>query len=262
MSAENLTIPVGKYDFIWAVHAHGPVKAAQDSPPLVIMVHGFPGDSRSYGNVFEDLSAGFIKSGLHTLRFDMRGCGESNKAAQFFSLRSAHEDCMAVLRWAKKTGYSRFYIVAEGLGAIVALTALTDGIRPQVAGLALLWPILDPQRSWFASLQPQIEAATQSGTDHITVGDTKIGLFLLNELHGYHLAPLIRRITMPTFVQHGTDDSKAPVGQLDLLAKHAATQRLEIVTFAGGEHGLKKPHEREQLLRETRAFFKKIAALS
>ncbi|MGZ9108459.1 MAG: alpha/beta fold hydrolase [Micavibrio sp.] len=263
MQAENLTIPVGKYDFIWAVHAHGPIKAEADSmPPLVVMIHGFPGDSRSYGNVFNDLSVQFIKDGLHTLRFDMRGCGESNKAAQFFTLRTGHEDCMAVLRWAKKTGYKRLYLIAEDLGAIIALTALTDAMRPQVKGLVLLWPILAPQDSWFGELQPMIDEAAANDEDHITASDTKIGLVLLNELRDYNLAPLMGRITMPTFVQHGTDDRKAPVGQLDLLLKHAGTARMEIVTFGGGEHGLKKPQERDQLLRETRAFFKKIAALA
>lgn len=262
MSAENLTIPVGKYDFIWAVHHHGPVRKTTDAlPPLAVMIHGFPGDSRSWGNVFESLSTQFVQDGIHTLRFDMRGCGQSNKAAQFFSLRSGHEDCMAVLRWAKKIGYRQLYFIAEDLGAVVALTALTDAIRPQVAGMALLWPILAPQDSWFGKLQPMIDEAAANGEDHVTVGDTKIGLVLLNELRGYHLVPLMGRITMPTFVQHGTEDSKAPVGQLDLLLKHAGTERLEIVTFSGGEHGLKKPQERDQMLRETRAFFKKIPVL-
>lgn len=257
MTSEDFTIPVGKYDFIWATHDRATPKE-DDHAPLAILIHGFPGDSKSYGNVFEELSQRFVKGGCHTLRFDMRGCGQSNKSAQFFTMKSAHEDCLAVFRWAEKLGYKKFYIIAEGLGASIAVTALTDSIRPLIRGMVLLWPILDQKQSWLADLLPQAEVAEKQGRDHIVMDTASIGLAFLREIASYNLIPLLGRITMPVMIHHGLNDRKAPPVQMDILMRGAGTDLLEFVTYEGGEHGLKDPLQRQRLLQETRDFLKKI----
>jgi dipeptidyl aminopeptidase/acylaminoacyl peptidase len=66
------------------------------------------------------------------------------------------------------------------------------------------------------------------------------------------------RITMPVLIHHGLNDSKAPPVQLDILRAGAGTDRLEFVTYDGGDHGLKDPQQRQRLLTETRDFLKKI----
>lgn len=268
MTSEDITLPVGKYDFIWATHDRGVMRPGAahdpDSPPLVIMIHGFPGDSKSYGDVFSELSARFIRGGYHTLRFDLRGCGQSNKAARFFTLKSAHEDGIAVLRWAQKLGYRNIYLVAEGLGALVAVTTLTDALRPLIRGMIFLWPVLDQRRSWLADLLPGAAAAEKAGCDHITVADaesgaeTHLGLPFLHEVAHYDLIPLLQRVTMPVMVHHGLADHKVPTEQLDILRTRAGTDRLEFVTYDGGGHGLKDPLHRQRLLAECADFVRKI----
>jgi len=257
MTSEDLTIPVGKYDFVWATHDRH-IPKPNDDAPLVVMIHGFPGDSKSYGNVFEELSLRFVRGGSHTLRFDLRGCGQSNKGARSFTLKSAHEDCMAVFRWAEKLGYKKFYIVAEGLGASIAVTALTDAIRPKIRGMVFLWPILDQKRSWLADFLPAAAAAEKNGKDRVVADNTDIGLAFLHEVATYNLIPLLSRVTMPVMIHHGLKDRKAPPVQMDVLMQGAGTDMLEFVTYDGGEHGLKDPVQRQRLLEETRDFLKKI----
>lgn len=256
MSAEELTIPVGKYDFIWAAHDRSTPKQ-DDNPPLVIMIHGFPGDSKSYGNVFDELSQRFVKDGAHSLRFDMRGCGKSNKGAQFFTLASAHDDCMAVFRWAEKIGYKKIYIVAEGLGAAVALTTLTGVVRPLVRRMIFLWPIFDPKKSWLMDVLPLAKEAEKKGHDHIVFDNTHIGLEFLREMSSYDLIPLLGRIQVPVQVHHGLDDKKAPPVQMDVLKAGASSKELEFITYDKGTHGLKDPQQRQTLLAETRNFVRK-----
>lgn len=258
MTAEDLTIPVGKYDFVWATHDRAAQRPGMQEPPLVVMIHGFPGDSRSYGNVLGDLSAHIVKGGFHTLRFDLRGCGQSNKAAQFFTLKSAHEDCMSVLRWAEKLGYKKFYLIAEGLGATIAVTALTDAFRSMIAGMVFLWPILDMKQSWLATFPAMAAEAQKAGLDHIVLDNANVGFDFSREIETYNLTPLLGRITMPVMIHHGLEDEKAPPIQMDILRREAGTDRLEFVTYSGGGHGLKNAAFRDQLLRETRDFLKKI----
>lgn len=241
MTADDITIPCGKYDWIWAWHDRG--ETNKDSDSLAIMIHGFPGDHKSYGDVFGDISAAFTAKGFHTLRFDMRGCGQSDKGSTFFSYRTAAEDCVTVLQWAEKFGYKKLYLIAEGLGCPVALTVLGDRIRPKIAGIVFLWPILAAQDSGLKKTvtdQPELFSQT-----------------FIDEVGAYNFTPLMQRLTMPTMVICGSADTTAPpVTQAEILKKHMTVNNLEILTFEGGTHGLKTALEREFLMKQVHFFIK------
>lgn len=255
--SEDIAIATGKYDWLWA--SHDATASGRFSDTLILMIHGFPGDSRSYGNVFSALKPLAVQAGFHTLQFDMRGCGQSNKAAQFFTLRSAHEDCIAVFKWASRQGYKKFFFVSEGLGAIIAVTTLTDAIRPMVKGMVFLWPVLDPKTSWLGDFLTEAAEAAKQGLDHIAFENADVGLAFMSEVRNYNLTPLLNRIVMPVLVHHGSKDSKSPPEQLGLLRHQDRGELIEIVIYPDGEHGLKDPRHRDELLRETTAFFKKNA---
>lgn len=260
MSSEDFTIPIGKYDWIWATHDRG--TAAPDPkkplPTLAIMIHGFPGDSLSYGNVFGEISDTLIKDGFHTLRFDMRGCGQSDKAAKFFTLKTAHEDCLVAIRWAIKLGYKKLVLVSEGFGAVVALTALIDTIRPSVAGMIFLWPILERRQSWLSTLIPLGDAAEQRGEKSIRLENAHVGLTFIHELRDYNLLPLLSRMAMPVQIHHGTADTHAPIGALKALLATTKTGKLDLLPYNGGDHGLKTNDHRRALLSQTRVFMQGV----
>jgi len=241
MAAEEITIPCGKYDWLWATHDRG----AGESSILTIMIHGFPGDSKSYANVFGDISGSLVKTGLHTLRFDMRGCGQSDKGAKFFSIKSGAEDLSHAVRWAEKLGYKKLCLIAEGLGAAVILPVLGDSLRAKIAGAVFLWPIFLPKDSWLAGAQ----------ADHNEFGGT-----LVREIQDYDFRLLLPRITMPALILCGSADAKAPPAkQADTLKSVITTNNLEVVVIDGGDHGLKTAEDRRILLSQTRDFFRKIA---
>ena len=215
--AEGFTIPIGKTDWIWATHDRpdSGVPAGRKNPPaIVIMIHGFPGNSASFGNVFGSLSDTLIRDGFHTLRFDMRGCGNSDRGAKFFSLKTAHEDALVAIRWAIKQGYTDIVLAAEGFGATIALTALIDTVRPSVRGLLFLWPLLERRQSWLSNLIPLGEKAENAGLDHIELAGTAISLGFIHEIRDYNLLPLMRRMTMPVAIHHCTSDPHDPMGAL------------------------------------------------
>jgi pimeloyl-ACP methyl ester carboxylesterase len=250
MTAEEITIPCGKYDWLWAWHdrvavnnKEGRGEKDKDSDKLAIMVHGFPGDHKSYGDVFSDLSAAFTSKGFHTLRFDMRGCGRSDKGSTFFSYRTAAEDCVNVLQWTEKLGYKKLYLIAEGLGAPIALTILGDRIRPKIAGVVFLWPILAAQNSGLKKMvtdQPELFSET-----------------FIDEIDAYNFTPLMQRLTMPTMVICGSADTMAPPAtQAEILKSHMTENNLEILTFEGGTHGLKTAVERDFLMKQINFFIR------
>jgi pimeloyl-ACP methyl ester carboxylesterase len=240
MTAEEITIPCGKHDWLWATHDCG----ATESKTLVLMIHGFPGDSRSYADVFDDVSTALVHDGFHTLRFDMRGCGQSDKGSKFFTLRGAYEDCTNVIQWAGRLGYKRFLLVTEGLGAVVALTVLTDAIRPKMDGAVLLWPILDPKTS---------------GLMKVIANHPKFNENLIREINEYNFIPLLARITMPSLILRGTADDMAPASQVQALKTHNPASPVDILVFEKGGHGLKDAGDRTVMLTQIRRFFKKFS---
>lgn len=249
MTAEEITIPCGKYDWLWAQHERGTSRDKSKHDTLAIMVHGFPGDSKSYANVFGEIATQIGAQGIHSIRFDMRGCGQSDKGAKFFSIASGAEDCLHVVLWAKKAGYKKFILVTEGLGAATTLPLLVDSVRPMIAGMVLLWPILVPKTSWLGTNPPE-------GSP----GGGEIGPDLTKEIQGHDFAALLPRITMPALVLCGSADHKAPMETQSEVLKSAVTgNNLEIMSFDGGDHGLKTAGERSALLANVAGFFGKIA---
>jgi pimeloyl-ACP methyl ester carboxylesterase len=257
--SNELTIPIGKMDWVWARLDRVLASPGGALPPLVLMVHGFPGDSRSYGDIFGGLSEILTEDGFHTLRFDMRGCGQSDKGARFFTVKTAHEDCLCAVRWAIKQGYEEFIIIAEGYGATIALTALIDTVRPRVKGVAFLWPILERRGSWLSTLVPLGEAAEERGEKSVLVENVDIGLEFIRELRDYNLIPLLKRLEMRTQIYHGTVDDKSDMDAIrTLLGRVKPKGPVEIVGYEGGGHGLKEPEHRQVLIRQITDFIRKL----
>ncbi|MCF8495608.1 MAG: alpha/beta hydrolase, partial [Alphaproteobacteria bacterium] len=91
-------------------------KAGRKAHTLVVMAHGFPGGHKGgQGDLYGEMQFLLAEHGLHSLRFDFRGCGESTGFPERFTLASAQEDLKHVVLWAKGRGYKEIAYVGEGL---------------------------------------------------------------------------------------------------------------------------------------------------
>ena len=132
-------ILAGKKQSIHAIHgrpAKVPAKGAART--LLIMMHDFPGKKTDNNDMYGDLEATLNEKGYHTLRFDFRGCGESDGKPEDFCLTGAYDDLHNAMLWGREKGYKRFVLIGEGLGAAIAVSAADRDIRAMV----LLWPML------------------------------------------------------------------------------------------------------------------------
>ncbi|MCB1563289.1 MAG: hypothetical protein KDJ75_06920 [Alphaproteobacteria bacterium] len=221
---------------------------------LVIMLHDFPGDKAGADNLYVKLESMFLGKGLHTLRFDFRGCGESGGLEENFTFKSACEDVQSVLEWAKeKKGYDRFILVAEGFGASVGIASMQETILFQI----LMWPILD----FFQMAENVFHASgfekKAGGKEFITLEDHKIGRALVEELVEADLEPFFETVEVPTLIMHGVEDKISPVEQLEIVRTRFQSPRIEITTFHDGEHGLAKPAHRKVMFYHVMQFIEK-----
>lgn len=254
MTTEPIHIATGKYDWLSALHE---VPKDQDldisDRVLVIMVHEFPGGHKAgHKDLYGEIEYKLQKDGFDTLRFDFRGCGESNGTPWDFTFQTARQDLKAVYDWAKKAGYQSFVIIAEGFGSCIALMEQIENIKAMV----LLWPLLDPQSS------PCKQHIKDAQKDHdqlfVEINKTRVGKTFLKQLGESDMSTYIKSITVPVLVQHGQKDETVPVTQLDMLREHAtASRRVEITTYESGTHGLMQENERNALLQHIGQFLQK-----
>ncbi len=214
--------------------------------PLIIMLHSFPGGHKaSQNDLFGDLEHKLSQGGLDTLRFDFRGCGESEGKSEHFTLERAKDDLQAILKWARKSGFNRFIYIGEGLGATVAL----QNANAQVRALVLLWPALSPKDTFVGQFSPDSQYENH-----------KVGRALLEEIRKFDPVGVLRDLKVPLLIQHGQADQKFPIGQLDLLRRHAYnTPRIEMTTYDNGEPGLEKLNERETMYYHIQQFLTRYA---
>jgi alpha/beta superfamily hydrolase len=107
------------------------------------------------------LARGFVASGRAALRFHFRGIEGSDGVATGGLVE--HEDVAAAHRWLIERGHQRIAWVGYSFGALMALRAIADGLRPQAyVGVALPTSIIGDDAERVASAERAIGAGVPS----------------------------------------------------------------------------------------------------
>ena len=225
----------------------------KEEQTLVIMIHGFPGSKSGHNDLFGDLEFVLFEKGFHTLRFDLRGCGESDGKEEHFTLGTASEDIQNAIFWARTVGYKRFAFIGEGIGATLTLLNLDK----RTNALVLLWPALDlsrlPQEYYGlpASLPPKQEIFEIDGH--------KIGRNFIEDLKKTDIIYALREAHAPTLILHGIRDKKIPSDHLNIARQYLPSKRIEITTFHDGQHALPALNHRKAMFFHIQQFLEKFA---
>lgn len=226
--------------------------------PLVIMLHDFPdhSDMHALGDLYGMFAKRLKVDGFPTLRFEFRGCGESDGRQQDFSFDEALEDFRAIVKWAQDThGHDRFAIISAGLSACVLAQAYDANI---MSSLVLLWPVFIPMHTPLNVIDTLESRKYMSEHDYVLVNGNKVGQFLANELKNIDVTSLLKRMKTVTQVQQGTADTYTPYTSTDVIKKHL-TGLKDFGVFEDGEHYLPDPQMRKQMIDNTLYFLNKYA---
>ncbi|MDD5263634.1 MAG: alpha/beta fold hydrolase [Candidatus Bipolaricaulis sp.] len=215
---------------------------------LVIMAHGGPGgDKRGPLGLF-DVLAGKLEEelGLSSLRFDFIGYGESDGTPLDMTIRSRAEELGCVVEWARDQGYGKLALVAESLGASVALKAE----RPEIDVLVFLWPAVvlsDTDLKAYLSSERQAELADRG---YLLEGSIPVCAEFVRECRDEDLVPALGRIHAPTLIVHGDADQCVPVAQAKMAYERIQAPK-KLVVVPGGGHSLGHLTERARVLEAT-----------
>lgn len=229
--------------------------------PPVLLIQGLGADKHGW-----DMQRLGLSPWYHTIAFDNRGAGRSDKPMGAYSLEQMADDAIAVL---DAVGVDRAHIVGASMGGVITqLIALHHPERVRSLTLACTacqhhawrqellaeWAEIASTRGvgamtsqaarWvigprsFRRLTPAIGwmgPLALSRPPHAFVGQVK-GILAIDD----HLAARLPQITAPTLVMVGNQDILTPRGDSEHLAELIPTA--ELVVISGAAHGFMIEH--------------------
>ncbi|GAA0600178.1 alpha/beta hydrolase [Streptomyces crystallinus] len=219
------------------------VKPDAHSSRGVVLVHG-GGVTREEGGFFSRLATGLAEGGVGSLRFDMRGHGESEGRQEELTLATILNDIRTAITHLRNATTAREITLlgASFGGGVCAYYAAKRSA--DLSRLVLFNPQLDYKwrtidtRSYWANDSISEEAAQQL-TEHGFIQFTptlRHGRPLLNEVFWLHPHQVLGEVRSPTLIVHGTQDTFVPI-ESSRSAVRDFRAPCELVEIDGSQHG-------------------------
>lgn len=209
----------------------------------VVLVHG-GGVTREEGGFFTRLAGGLGDAGVASLRFDLRGHGESEGRQEELTLAAILNDIRVALAHTREaTGARRISLLGTSFGG--GICAYYAAKRPdEIIRLVLLNPQLnykkrtiDSRPYWTNDYLSDGVARQLTEQGYIQFTPTlKHGRAILNEVFWLSPHTVLGEIRAPALIVHGTKDTFVPIeSSRAALAQFKAEHRL--IEIDGSQHG-------------------------
>jgi pimeloyl-ACP methyl ester carboxylesterase len=215
----------------------------------VLLVHG-GGVTRNEGGFYTRLAEGLSKAGLASLRFDLRGHGQSDGSLEDLTLAGIMNDMRAAGGYLiSRAGVARSGIIAASFSGGAAAVVASE--YPELFGpLVLFNPLLDykkrfvDEKSFWEQDRLTADAArelsVQGSLPHSPT--FRLGRGLLNEVFYVHPRAALATIECPTMFVHGTGDTFIPI-ESSRSAASGMIAESRLVELAGAQHGFAVPND-------------------
>ncbi len=209
----------------------------------VLLVHG-RGVTRHESGFFDRIADGLAANGFASLRFDLRGHGESEGTQEDVTLAGLLNDIRAgfeVLR--AETGTARTSLVGQSFaGGICAYYAAKR--QAEVERLVMLCPridyksrTIDGRPCWVDDHLDDEHADLLSSTGFLQYSTSfRHGRAFLNEVFWLQPHTALGDVVAPTLLIHGDADTQVPIGPSYDAIKEL-NERSELMVVKGAGHG-------------------------
>jgi hypothetical protein len=240
VSAQTATTTVRTPDGLYLA---GILVSPDGARQAAVLVHG-GGVTREEGGFFTRLAAGLADANVASLRFDLRGHGESEGRQEDLTIAGILADIRAAVALVgSQVGTNRVALLGTSFsGGICGYYATRH--PAELASLVMLNPLLNYQKrliddkSYWHNGQMSEEAGRELLQQGYLVHSPtfKLGRPLLNEL--FYLQPhaVLSGIQAPTLIVHGTKDTFIPVESSRWAAQQLAVEH-RLIEIDGAQHG-------------------------
>ncbi|BBG00776.1 MULTISPECIES: alpha/beta hydrolase [Pseudonocardia] len=232
----------------------------------IVLVHG-GGVDRHEGGFFDRLADGLGEAGIASLRFDLRGHGQSGGRLEDLTLAGVGNDVSAAAdELAGRLPVERVGVVGASFSGGVC--AVFTARRPdRVDRLVLLNPLLDykarfvdQKPEWHADRLGDAGARSLQENGYLAHSPTfRLGPALLNEVFWWDVRAELPTLSVPTLIVHGTADTFIPI-ESSRRAARALTGPHRLVELDGAQHGIAVPDDPGYADPRTRSWQSEVTA--
>ena len=209
-----------------------------------VLVHG-GGATRDEAGYFTRLAGGLAEAGISSMRFDLRGHGESGGRQEDLTIAAIVNDIRAAFAFVhKEIGNTRSHLYGTSFsGGACALYAASHPTR--LSSLTLANPLLnykkrfiDDKPYWHDDRISNDAAQLLSERGSLEHSPTfRLGRPLINEV--FHVRPLsvLADLTVPTLFVHGTDDTFIPIESSRTTITLMTKAQVNLAEIKGAQHG-------------------------
>lgn len=197
--------------------------------PVVLVVHG---DGETIDDYFY-YQGYFVKHGVSYCIIDHRGCGYAEGEYQTSGIRET-DDCLTVIDYLKKNGYSKISFFGRSLGGISGIYVASR--VPDLVCIALDSPVIDLTEYvyYFMSYPKFYNVPIEKVKELFPLACEKVkektGIDFLNIQQPSEAA---KKITQPIFVIHGKNDIHVPLSNSEKLIELVQSKDKKLIIFKG-----------------------------
>lgn len=211
------------------------VAPSDASASVAVLVHGSDTD-RDAGGFFTRLAASLAEARIMSLRFDLRGHGNSGGQRGALTVNRTLDDIRSAVAHVRDVvGSGPVYLIGAGYAG--GISAYYAAQHPDIVRkLVLLYPqlsykerLVDDKPSWHIDRTSEMSRG-QSARDPRFAG----GRPFLNEPHNL-LSPAAMQGSVPMLIVHGTGDTVIPVEGSRTFVENAAAP-IRLLEIEGAQH--------------------------
>lgn len=214
--------------------------------PMVVLCHGHSTSKASL--TITGLEEILNKNEISTFRIDFSGHGESEGKFEETTVSDAVADILSAFEHVKSKGYLKFGLFGGSFGGAASILAAAKD--PDLFILALKAPVSDYRKLETEYRgERKIKEWKEKGWAEFQLGDPR-GLRLnrsfFDDFDNFNEYESAEKITAPTIIVHGNNDTDVPIEQSMKLAKIIPNCKLEIMK--GANHQFTNPDDFQKML--------------
>lgn len=253
-----LEIPVGREKLAACLHTPAPERLTV-AAPVVVCCHGLTGTRIGTSYRFVTLARRLVEENMACLRFDFRGCGESDGRFQDITAARLMDDlraAIAALDHARGCDPTRIGIVASSFGAFT--TALASDELKTLGCLVFLAPVADV-RSLIDRDMTDDAWAFLKENDWVEHRGLRMGRAFIETIPEVDAPELLARTPRRLLIFHGKGDQHIPLEHAKAyeaaMTGDGAEVQLEVLSV--DDHGMRSVAANDRIIDGSVAWFRR-----
>ncbi len=237
---------------------HRPVEVA--NPPLVLFLHGFASSKHGSNRCYVTLAESLAAEGIASLRFDFRGCGDSEGTLSTISLEDLVSDALTVLDGVEKIDgidCERIGLFGASLGGAIAVIAAARFQRVKAMGL---WAPVASGELWYRDFlmrHPEYLHADPSQVLSSYRGIRLSEAFRQEFRHMQAYKVIEQLDQVPILLMHGENDETVSIAHYEAFKEACLTSGIDgrFIKYPESEHSLGFSPHFPVVVEETKLWF-------